>query len=245
MERHAYARMAAVEGRHWWFVARRQILADALRHLIALPEGARILEAGCGTGGNLGMLAEFGEVHAFEPNDEARDYARSRGRYDIRRGMLPDQIPFDGHGYELVAALDILEHVDDDIGSLHKLFEQLRPGGWAVVTVPAFPFLWSRHDELHHHKRRYRKGELRAKLQVAGFADIRVNYFNTILFPLVVSMRFLKKVLRTGDDDASLPKSTLLNRILCIIFTSERLLVRRLPLPFGVSLLAVARRPAS
>ncbi|MGH6946755.1 MAG: class I SAM-dependent methyltransferase [Kiloniellales bacterium] len=245
MDRHVYARMAAVEGRHWWFVARRRILADALRHLVALPEGIRILEAGCGTGGNLGMLAEFGEVHAFEPNDEAREYARRTGGYDIRPGMLPDQIPFDCCSYELVAALDILEHVDDDVESLRQLLRQLRPGGWAVVTVPAFTFLWSRHDELHHHKRRYRKSELRAKLRDAGFAGIQVNYFNTILFPLVVAMRSFKKLLRADNDDSALPTSALLNKVLCIVLASERFLVRRLPLPFGVSLLAVARRPAA
>ena len=135
---------------------------------IALPPAPRILEAGCGTGGNLAMLARFGRVSAFEPDGDARHAARAKSTADIRDGRLPDQVPFQPETFDLVAMLDVLEHIDDDVAGLRALCATLQRGGQVLVTVPAFPFLWSRHDELHHHKRRYRKRGLVAAAEAAG-----------------------------------------------------------------------------
>lgn len=241
MDRAVYRRMAALQDRHWWFVGRRRVLSAVLGRL-GLPQGARILEAGCGTGGNLAMLGRFGEVHGFEPDAEARALVNGHISCDLRDGRLPDGIPFEPGGFDLVAALDVVEHLDDDRASLRALAAQLRPGGRLLITVPAWKFLWSRHDESHHHRRRYARGELLRLVEEAGLRPELISYFNSLLFPLVVTVRAAKKVLRIEDvaDDALPPAAT--NRILTALFAAERFLVGRLPMPPGVSLLVVARR---
>lgn len=237
--------MADIEDGHWWFVARRRILTAALKRCAELPPSARILEAGCGTGGNLAMLANFGSVAGFEPDAEARGLAQGKGTFEIREGWLPDRVPFEAGGFDLVAALDVLEHVEDDEGSLRALGARLRPGGWALVTVPAFAALWSRHDLTHHHHRRYARAELLTLARGAGLAPVVTTYFNSLLFPAIAGVRLIKTLLGVdGAEDDALPPGPL-NRLLCALFASERHVVGRLALPFGVSLLMLARKPAA
>lgn len=243
MERQVYGRMAELEDGHWWFLARRRILRETLRRYARLPARPRVLEAGCGTGGNLAMLADFGQVSAFEPDAEARRHAAAKGAFEVRDGRMPHDIPFEADSFDLVCAFDVLEHVDDDLASLRALGQRLRPGGWMLLTVPAFPFLWSRHDETHHHKRRYLKAQLLARAREAGVVPVRLTYFNSLLFPLIAGVRLVKNLfgIDGGDDEAVPPLP--LNRLLGAVFASERHLVGRLPLPAGVSLLMLARRP--
>ncbi|MGH7036769.1 MAG: methyltransferase domain-containing protein [Stellaceae bacterium] len=241
MEEDALRQMRAIEDRHWWYRGRRAILSNVLREL-NLPMQARILEAGCGTGGNLRMLAGFGQVSAVEPHPYCLECARSIGIADIRPGRLPDAIPFERGSFDLVAALDVLEHVVNDLGSLIALREMLKPGGWIVFTVPAFMFLWGEHDERNHHYRRYRKPSAVRLAEAAGFGEIHCQYFNTLLFPPIVAFRLMKKHLRLrqADDDA-LPPSVL-NQIFLRIFRVEKEVMRLLDFPFGISLVASARK---
>ena len=246
MDRQIYARMAALEDRHWWFVARRRILERVLGQFVDLPEEATILEAGCGTGGNLPLLSRFGRVHALEPDGEARAFARAKGGpgvdYDVRPGALPGDLPFDPESFDLVVAFDVIEHVEEDVASLAALKTKLRPDGRLLMTVPAFPSLWSRHDELHHHKRRYRRGQLLERLEEAGLEPVLATHFNCLLFPPIAGIRLLQRLGggKAGSDDERLP-SPLVNRLLTWLFASERHLIGRLPLPFGVSLLVLAK----
>ncbi len=242
MDRQVYARMAALEDRHWWFAARRRILTEVLARLVALPAAPRLLEAGCGTGGNLAMLSRFGEVAAFEPDAEARRMAREKSGFDVRDGRLPGDIPFEPGGFDLVAAFDVLEHVEDDLASLRALHAQLCPGGSALITVPAFDFLWSRHDERHHHKRRYAKDALVGRAAAAGFTPVVATCFNSLLFPLIAGVRLGKRILGLDEVEDEVMPPYPINRILHAVFASERHLVGRVPLPLGVSLLMIARK---
>lgn len=242
MEPQIFESMQRDEQNHWWFRARRRIAASVLDAL-ALPKHAEILEAGCGSGGNLGMLSAYGTVLAFELYDMARAAAAARGIGSVENGHLPDAIPFKGKAFDLIALFDVLEHVKDDGASLKALVQRLKPQGLLLLTVPAMPLLWSRHDELHHHFRRYRKRELAARLREAGLEIVTLNYLNVLLFIPIMAIRMVERVLpQRVDTVGSKQPGGWLNGLLYQAFACERFLVRRCPFPFGVSLIAVARK---
>lgn len=245
MEHNVYVRMAEIQDRHWWYEARRHILA----HLIAqldLPEATQILEAGCGPGANLAMLAEFGNVQAFEPDNFALEYCHQHSgiRPDrIRQGFLPEPIPFDTT-YDLVCAFDVIEHIDDDAASIKALYNMTKAGGYALFTVPAFMSLWSQHDVVNHHKRRYLKEDFERLLKKAGYKVEMISYYNTILFPLVALIRQLKKKFNIKDrPDESLPRFAFINKALTLIFSAERHFLGKFYPSFGVSIIAVCSKP--
>ena len=149
MDADIFPKMARLEERHWWWLGRRAI-ARALFASMKLPPRAEIFEAGCGTGGNLALLAEFGRVRAMELDDSARAFALARGPLEIESGKLPGPIPFGEDKFDLIVLMDVLEHLEFDRESLAALRARCKPGGKLYVTVPAFPFLWSHHDETHH-----------------------------------------------------------------------------------------------
>ena len=161
MERQVYERIDALADRHWWFLSRRRILEAAIGRLTGGARGLRLLEAGCGPGNNLSMLAKFGTVSAFEPDQAACQQAASRHGGEVRRGGLPDAVPFSPGSFDIALMADVLEHVEDDAAALNAVASMLAPGGLLIVTVPAYGWLWSRHDERHHHYRRYTLSALR------------------------------------------------------------------------------------
>lgn len=243
MERAIYDRLREIEQDHWWFVGRRAVLTAELGRL-GLPAGARVLEAGCGAGGNLAMLQRFGQVSAIEPDGPSRAYAAERSGADVRDGWLPNGVPDFGAAFDMVCAFDVVEHVDDDAGAVAALAGQLKPGGKLVLTVPAYAWMWSAHDAAHHHKRRYVRRQVRGLIAAAGLKVRRVTHFNTLLFPPIAAVRVAKTALsRKGGDDDALPPAPL-NRLLARTFAAEAGLLKAADLPFGVSILAVAEKPA-
>lgn len=242
MDRQIYERMRQIETAHWWFAARRDIIDSQIGGL-GLPPDAQILEVGCGTGGNLAMLARHGRLHAVEPDDGARAHAQARGLAQVDGGLLPDGLPTYATAFDLVAAFDVIEHVDDDAASVISLAGLVRPGGWMIATVPAYPWMWSDHDLLHHHKRRYVRPEFRALFDQAGLRVARATYFNSLLFPAIGAVRLARRLTgATGGDDEAMPGAPL-NSLLRGIFGAERALLKAVDLPFGVSILVLAQKP--
>lgn len=244
MDPHIYQEMVEQENTHWWFTARRAI-TSALLKTLNLPANARILDAGCGSGGNLPLLSPMGDVHAFEMSDMMRQHAQARGIGHVESGMLPDAIPFNGTQFDLITLFDVLEHVKDDEAALRALAARLAPGGALCLTVPAYQWLFGRHDRQHHHFRRYSRRELLAKLKAAGLQVELANYWNMFLFPVALAARLLDG-LRDGKEQAlgtSMPAPAI-NRLLALLVACERFLIPHVPLPFGLSLIVLARKPA-
>jgi len=241
VEAELYHQMRDLEDRHWWFVGRRAIVASLLRSS-GLPEDARILDLGCGTGGNLAMLSAFGQMVGAELDEHAAQLARERGLAPIVCGKLPDGLPLDTGIFHCVTLLDVLEHIDDDRATLEAVNRLLVPAGQLLITVPAFPFLWGAHDVAHHHHRRYRAKGLRQLLETTGYEITTLSYCNTWLFPVAAAVRLLRRCLPGGDAGAelNLPPAPV-NALLAAVFASERHLLR-MGLPFGVSLVVLAKK---
>lgn len=238
MDRAVFDRMAEQDQAHWWFVARRRILARLIAERIAPPPGARILEIGCGTGHNLDMLGQFGTVDAVELDDHARALAERRLGRPVMKARLPELAGVADGSYDLVALLDVLEHVEADRPALAAIARTLRPGGRILLTVPANPWMWSAHDVAHHHFRRYDRAGLKAVIADAGLGIDLLSPFNTLLFPLAAAARLAGRAAgKTSSDDAIPPAP--LNRLFTGLFGLERYLVGRVPLPAGVSLVAI------
>ena len=242
MDNSLYPQMRELEDRHWWFKGRRAIVASQLKSS-GLPRDSKILDLGCGTGGNLAMLSQFGEVLGAELDAHAAQLAREREIAPVIRGKLPDALPLAEGAFQCVTLLDVLEHIEDDRATLVAVNKLLEANGRVLITVPAFPFLWGPHDEAHHHQRRYRAKQLRDLLHDAGFEITTLSYCNTWLFPVAALVRLLRKCLPKGDagTELALPPAPL-NALLAMLFASERHLLRHMKLPFGISLLAVAKK---
>lgn len=239
MERVVYQQMADLDQQHWWYRARREVLAALIRREVQPPANARILEIGCGTGHNLAMLAEFGSVEALELDDEARSMAETRLRAKVMSAPLPELAGVPERAYDMIGAFDVIEHIADDTAALASIARRLKPGGKFVITVPAHQWMWSAHDEVNHHQRRYSKSSLKRLIEDSPLKLEKVGYFNSLLFPLAVAERLASKLRGKQDIDVRLPPRPL-NAALERGFAAERHLIARLPLPPGLSLFAVA-----
>ena len=241
-----------MEDVHWWFVGRRRILLQVLNRYIGKgrDDRRRILDVGCGTGTMLAYLSAFGRVQGVDVDEEAVGYCHERGLLDVSLGEAA-KLPFPEGTFDLVTALDVVEHLDDDAAALREMRRVLRPGGYLLVTVPANPFLWGDQDEVNLHKRRYVAGELRERLTASGLEVIRLSYMNALLLPPIAAARMLRRLERRFrpqlpiQSDFRYPAPGPVNFVLGHLFGAEGPIVRRLDIPFGVSILALAQKPAT
>ena len=242
MENKIFQKMLKLESSHWWFVARRKIIQRAINNL-DLPRNIRILDAGCGNGDNLSLLSTFGDLVAFEKNEYALKTAKSKKIGEIYKAELPDKLPNTVKtNFDLIVLLDVLEHIDDDSKSLTTVRKLMNNKGIILITVPAFQWLWSEHDVIHHHKRRYSKSELREKLDSSGFRIKYISYFNTLLFPFALVERIGQKIFSPSNPEILELPNNKINFLLEKIFSLETIFMNKISLPFGLSLVAIAEK---
>lgn len=241
----AYTEMAQMQTTHWWFVARQKILRNEISRL-NLPSGSSILEIGSGTGANLDLLVDFGHVLALEVSAEAITLAKGRrgatqGVVTMQQGSCPEDLNGLSQRFDLICLFDVLEHIEQDIVSLSKLAALLKPDGRLMLTVPAYQWMWGPHDVHLHHKRRYSKQRLSDDCMNAGLSIARISYFNTLLFPLALVGRIFDKLAGKKSPSATQTPPALINALFTFIFAFERHFLARMRLPFGLSLLLVAK----
>jgi len=239
------AKMFELEDTYWWFAARRQLVADLIARHRPRPGPLRLLDVGCGTGATLGRLQAFGLVVGLDRSPEALRYCRRRDHQGLVRARV-EQLPIASASVDVIAALDLLEHVPDDAAAAAELARALRPGGLLVLTVPALPALWSEHDEALEHRRRYRARRLRSLLEAAGLRVVRLSPLITALLPPIAVLRFAQRLLprrRGAPQTAFIVPPRPVNRLLTLLLRVESRWVLGRDLPAGVSLMAVARKP--
>ena len=242
MQEHTYPIMYEVEGRHWWFLGRRKIIASFVEQICKDigKRKPRILDVGCGTGANLQMLAGFGVAEGVDVSDEALEFCRARGLSKVKQGAA-EALPFEDASFDLVTGLDVVEHLDDDVAGLREMHRVLRPRGRALLFVPAFMFLWGVQDDISNHRRRYTMAGLKEAVRKAGFDIEHASYVNLSFFAPIFFGRLLMRI--TGLRPASENNITIgaLNGVMGKLFGAERFLLRHLNFPFGVSIICVAR----
>lgn len=243
MDAKEFERNFRVETDYWWNLGRFHMIRNFVRQAIHLPKGAKLVDLGCGTGGTTLWLKEFGDVTGVDASPEALAYCRRRGLKKLLRSPL-ERLRLPSRAFDAAFALDILEHVRDDAQALSEVHRILKPGGSLLVTVPAYQWLWSEHDEVCHHVRRYTRAELTRKLREAGFQVRRASYCITfLLLPLVALIRF--RWLFKGDKKimmAVVPLPKPLNALLVGVLRLEAWLLRYMDLPFGVSVVCLAKK---
>ena len=245
MDPSEYAKMCRLEEANWWYLGRRDlVLKMAARFDNGLSgKPLRILDAGCGTGMILKYLQILGDVYGLDISKDALIFSRNRGLPSLICGSA-DKLPFKDELFDLVLALDVIEHIDEDLSAVRELNRVLKPGGRLILTVPAFQFLWTNHDLALHHKRRYTRSGILSILRLGGFENEKATYWNFFLFLPVATIRLLKRFHRSGDemqtDLAELPFH--LNGLLQELIGIENWIIEQIDLPVGVSVMCICRK---
>lgn len=254
MQQHTYAIMDRVEDSHWWFVGRRAILEsfladvvkDLRRSLASLDADKsvraplRILDVGCGTGANLEMLAQFGSAEGVDVSDDALEFCRKKG-LTVQKG-LAETLPYADETFDITTALDVVEHLDDDIAGLKEMHRVTKTGGYSLIFVPAFMWLWGVQDDISNHRIRYTKKQIVERLEKAGFEVERATYANFTFFAPILGGRTLMRITGIKPESENNVNVSALNGFFGKIFSAERFLLKRANFPFGVSVVVVARK---
>ncbi|MDR0649029.1 MAG: class I SAM-dependent methyltransferase [Synergistaceae bacterium] len=244
MDKVAFDEMIETQKFHWWFKGKRNVLKRIINSF-NLPKGCKILEIGCGVGANIEMLTNFGDVWALEVNEYALDYAvRTNDGVVIKKGWLPEGLSaISGREFDLICLFDVLEHIEFDEMSLRNIREFLKCESKLLITVPAYQWLFSRHDHNLGHFRRYNKISLSDKLASSGYRVLYLGYMNMLSLPLMAASRFFDRYVRK-DGVASGTKipSRVINSVLFFAFSLETLWVPRFSSPFGGSVVAIAEK---
>ena len=269
MQQHTYAIMDRVEVTHWWFVGRRAILETFMRQIVGKlssspyeGEGVegrggslgsatgpakagtqhafRILDVGCGTGANLDMLSQFGNAEGVDVSDEALEFCRQKG-LRVQKG-LAEMLPFGDESFDITTALDVVEHLDDDIAGLKEIYRVTKRGGYSLIFVPAFMWLWGVQDDVSNHRIRYTKKQIVERLERAGFVVERATYANWTFFAPILAGRTLMKLTGMKPESENNVNVSALNGVFGKLFSAERFWLKNFNFPFGVSIVIVAKK---
>lgn len=241
MMQHTYPLLYELEESHWWYLGRRRIIASFVKEICEQisDRNPRILDVGCGTGANLKTLSEFGEAEGVDISTDALEFCRERG-LEVKLGAA-EELPYESGTFDLVTALDVVEHLDDDVGGLREMRRVLRPGGRALIFVPTFMWLWGVQDEVSHHRRRYTLPELRRAMAEAGFEVERSTYANITFLPPVFLIRVVMRITGMKVDSEARINIPIFNPLFARILGAEATFLRFMNFPVGVSGLCVAR----
>ncbi|NOT48207.1 MAG: methyltransferase domain-containing protein [Acidobacteria bacterium] len=259
MEQHTYGIMDEAEGSHWWFVGRRAILESFLRQIVrrlesrfqaasvtetpakaATPNVLRILDVGCGTGANLQMLAQFGQAEGVDVSDDALEFCRKKG-LTVQKG-LAETLPYPDESFEISTALDVIEHLDDDIAGLKEMHRVTKTGGYSLIFVPAFMWLWGVQDDISNHRIRYTRKQIVERVEKAGFKVERATYANFTFFAPILGGRTLMKITGIKPESENNVNISALNGVFGKLFSSERFWLNKFNFPFGVSIVVTAQK---
>jgi SAM-dependent methyltransferase len=230
------------EDRHWWYQGRRRVLESAIERL-GLPTHAHILDAGCGSGRNMVELAHHGVVTGVELSDTSVHLARERDAGEVIAGSVMD-MPFEDSSFDLTVSLDVIEHLEDDVGALRELRRVTTPGGALLVTVPAYQWLWSGHDVVNHHYRRYNRRTLLTAAESAGWKLERFTNFSSLTLPAAILLRMLERFIPSTTKsslDLWVPPAPLNWALRQPLNLEASVIGRGGSIPAGLSLLAVFR----
>ena len=243
MERDEYRIMHDIEQTYWWFVGKQFLVRRILQELpLNKTRQDRILDIGCGTGFILKLLEHFGVSYGAECSPDAIQFLRHRSLNLVVQSDVDQSLPFKNHTFSAITCLDVLEHLDNDLKLVKEMGRVCKPGGYVILTVPAYQILWSYHDIALHHKRRYTKQQMLSMIRHFNWKIVKCSYYNGILFFPILSVRMLRQCLsghNSARSDFFINLPAWLNRVLSVFFVCEISLLKYLNLPFGVSLLLI------
>jgi len=237
-----YRKLYQFERFYWWHVGRRDILNFLLKKFLKTKDN-KILEIGCGTGGNFSVLDKWGKTVGLDFSKEALKFCQKRGHNDLILSKA-EEIDFPDNSFDLVVALDVLEHIKDDKKAIKESWRVLKPGGYFLATVPAYKFLWSEHDEVLNHYRRYSFKDFSDKIKEADFDIIKISYLISFVFPIVLFYRILRKIIspKSKKNTAYVFLPKFINNFFIFLLKFEGFLLKYFNFPFGTSIVCIAKK---
>ena len=242
MQDNHYETLYRTESGHWWYKTRRKIIRNLIKkHRPSFGDEIKILDVGCGTGLLLKEMESLGTCRGIDVSQKAANFCGNRGIANVQVADAVG-IPYPDNTFDVAVALDVVEHVENDEKAISEIYRVLKPQGIAIITVPAFMFLWGVTDVVSHHRRRYTLPELRKKVKKENFSIIRASYFNTFLFPFIALVRFAVRRLRMTMESENSEGRGLINFVLFAVFYAESILLRYVNFPFGVSAMVICKK---
>lgn len=246
MKKEVYKKTQQVREKYWWFLGRKKVIDSVLKKYLNQKK-LKILDVGCGSATAFSVLSRFGFLFGVDKSDIAIRFCRKLNYVSLKKGDVVD-LPFSKANFDLVAALDLLEHIQDDRKALKEFNRVLKNRGYLIVTVPAMPFLWGENDIAIYHFRRYQKKELKRKIESAGFEIKKLSYFNFFLFPFYLVWHFKKRfewiIMKSHRAESTLVVRIpfLVNKFFTLLFSGESLFLPKINFPWGSSLICFAQK---